>query len=413
MAGALRISTAFRRLVVLSAAEYFPAARARLGGRRSLPIAKRTREAGLMAERSGFVTGGTWCVDRNKLITRWPAEDSIAEILSVETRNGGSASNLAIDMKRLDPAIFVETIGLVGNDDDGRYLIGEAEAYGILHEQLVTTDKAPTQSTDAFASRETGRRTHIHHQGAGALLTPDHFDLARTRGRVFHLGLPGVHRLMDGPWGGAPNGWVAVLSEAKRCGLKTNLELPSVDPAVLARLARPCLPHLDTLIVNDHEIGAIAGERTVTDGETDVNSCVRAAQTALDMGSMSLVAVHFPRGGIVVSRDGGVLRQPSLAVPPSEVAAANGAGDAFASGMLYGMHGGLELRPTRWRWRMRSPRLRSAPCRPSRASNHGGNAWRSRSGGAGATRSRPNRLPAGWQPCALSTSRRQTRSGLT
>ncbi len=293
-----------------------------------------------MAERRGFVTGGTWCVDRNKLVTRWPAEDGIAEILSIETRNGGSASNLAIDMKRLDPDIFVETIGLVGDDDDGRFLIAEAEAYGIKHEQLVTTDRASTQFTDAFASQETGRRIHIFYEGAAALLTPDHFDLARTRGRIFHLGLPGIHRIMDAPWGDAPNGWVAVLREAKKHGLETNLELPSVDAAVLARVTRPCLPHLDTLIVNDHEIGAIAGERTVTDGHTDVDSCVRAAQAALYMGSMSLVAVHFPRGGIVVTREGNALRQPSLAIPPSEVAASNGAGDAFAAGMLYGIQAG-------------------------------------------------------------------------
>ncbi len=293
-----------------------------------------------MAERNGFVTGGTWCVDRNKLVTRWPAEDGIAEILSIETRNGGSASNLAIDMKRLDPAVFVETIGVVGDDDDGRYLVAEAEAYGIGREQLITTDQAATQFTDAFASQESGRRTHIFYQGAAAVLTPDHFDLAPTRGQFFHLGMPGIHRQMDSPWGDAPNGWVAVLRDAKKHGLRTNLELPSVDAAVLARVTRPCLPYLDYLIVNDHEIGAIVGERTITDGETDVDACVRAAQKALDDGSMSLVAVHFPRGGIVALRDGGVLRQPSLAVPPAEVAASNGAGDAFAAGMLYGIHEG-------------------------------------------------------------------------
>ena len=51
--------------------------------------------------RRGFITGGSWCVDRNKLIAFWPEEDSICEILSEERRNGGSGSNLAIDMKKL------------------------------------------------------------------------------------------------------------------------------------------------------------------------------------------------------------------------------------------------------------------------------------------------------------------------
>ena len=30
----------------------------------------------------------------------------------------------------------------------------------------------------------------------------------------------------------------------------------------LAELGRPCLPHLDCLIVNDYEIGALAGRET-------------------------------------------------------------------------------------------------------------------------------------------------------
>ncbi|HJT12288.1 MAG TPA: carbohydrate kinase family protein, partial [Dongiaceae bacterium] len=62
--------------------------------------------------RRGFVTGGTWCVDLNKMIDFWPPEDSIAEIHQIDVRGGGSGSNLAIDMKKLDPAMPVETIGI-------------------------------------------------------------------------------------------------------------------------------------------------------------------------------------------------------------------------------------------------------------------------------------------------------------
>ena len=36
-------------------------------------------------ERNGFVTGGTWCVDRNKLLAYWPAEGLVALTLSPAT----------------------------------------------------------------------------------------------------------------------------------------------------------------------------------------------------------------------------------------------------------------------------------------------------------------------------------------
>ena len=290
--------------------------------------------------RRGIVTGGTWCVDRNRLVDFWPAEEAVAEILEVELQGGGSACNLAIDIRRLDPSFPVATIGVVGDDDDGRFLIAQADAHGIDRAQLQTIGGAPTHYTDAYASRRSGRRTHIYMQGSSGLLTPDHFDFARTRERILHLGLPGVHRLMDGPGGGEANGWVATLKKARAAGLLTNLELASIPPERLAPLVRPCLPHLDYLVVNDGEIGAVAGQRTTGDGKTDLAACIAAARAVLAAGAMRVGAVHFPAGAAAVERDGTVTTRPSVAVPPAAIVGANGAGDAFAAGFLYGTHEG-------------------------------------------------------------------------
>lgn len=295
------------------------------------------------ADRRGILTGGTWCVDRNKIIDRWPAEDAAVEILGEAMRGGGSGCNLAVDIRRLDPSMPVETIGLVGDDPDGRFLIAEAEANGIGRAGLHVTDAAPTHYTDAYASRLSGRRTHLYNPGTAALLTPDHFDFSDTRCRFLHLGLPGVHRLMDEPWGTDANGWVTVLAKARAAGLATNLELVSIAPERIAALARPCLPHLDMLVVNDVEIGALAGLDTVADGWTDWARCREAARAALALGAMAVVVVHFPAGAIGVTRDGTVVERPSVAVPREAVAGANGAGDAFAAGILYGLHEGWTL----------------------------------------------------------------------
>ncbi|SPF81100.1 Putative ATP-dependent 6-phosphofructokinase isozyme 2 [Pseudoprimorskyibacter insulae] len=67
---------------------------------------------------------------------------------------------------------------------------------------------------------------------------------------------------------------------------------------------------------------------------------MRAAKTVLDQGSMDLVTVHFTQGACMVTRDGGALFQPSVAVPDSARKGANGAGDAFAAGFHYGLHEG-------------------------------------------------------------------------
>src|SRR5690349_1629671 len=104
--------------------------------------------------RRGFITGGSWCVDRNKLIEFWPQEDSIADNLTKEHRNGDTGSNFTINMKKLDPAMPVETIAIDGDDDDGRFLQAEADRYGIDRRQMTVSKAGPTHYTDCFGSKQ-------------------------------------------------------------------------------------------------------------------------------------------------------------------------------------------------------------------------------------------------------------------
>lgn len=296
-----------------------------------------------MTSRRGIVTGGTWCVDDNKVLTHWPEEDGMAEVLSVERHGGGSGCNLAIDIKRLDREFPVETISVVADDDAGQFLMALADEHGIDHRQFHIIEGGATHITDAYVSQRTQRRTHIYRLGSGKLLSPDHFDFEAATSRILHAGLPGVHELLDAPWQGEANGWVAVLKKAQQAGLKTNLELASIEASRLAELALPCLPHLDYIIVNDTEIGALSGIHTVSSGVTDFSACERAAARVMELGSMELVVVHCPAFAIALSRDSTRVVRPSVAVPKSEVVGANGAGDAFAAGMLYGIHEGWSL----------------------------------------------------------------------
>jgi sugar/nucleoside kinase (ribokinase family) len=296
-----------------------------------------------MAARRGFVTGGTWCVDFNKMIATWPEEDTSNEVLSIDRQGGGSACNLAIDMKRLDRDMPVETIGLVGDDENGRFLAAECDAFGIGRARLRAVANAATLSVDAFSVAGSGRRTHFFHTGAAKLLSPEDFDFSRTTARILHLGLPGAHQTMDAPWRDDGNGWVTVLKSARESGLLTNLELMTIARERWVDYTRPCLPHLDFLVVNDFEIGAVAGIETRLETRTDFAAVRRALEKALSSGPMRVVVAHFPEGAIAVDRDGGATSIGSIAMPADEIVGANGAGDAFAAGFLYGVHEGWDV----------------------------------------------------------------------
>ena len=292
-----------------------------------------------MSGRRGILSAGTWCVDFNKSIARWPEEDTSNEVLAVDREGGGSGFNMAIDLKRLDPNFPVEAMGVVGDDDLGRFLFGKCDAHGVARDKLKARAGGVTLSVDAFNVIETGRRTHFYHQGVGAEMTPDDFDFSTTGARVLHLGLPGAHRAMDKPWRGEANGWVAVLRKARHFELKTNLELMTTRADRLAELGRPCLPHLDMLIVNDFEVGALAGrEVRRPDGTTDVGAVRKAVEETRTLGAMDWVVAHFPEGAVAAGRDGIRIELGSVAMPADAIAGANGAGDAFAAGILYALH---------------------------------------------------------------------------
>jgi len=288
--------------------------------------------------RKGFITGGHWCVDRNITVERWPREDTVTLSIDVMLANGGSGSNFAIDIRKLDSDMPVETICLVGDDDHGRFLFDLTVEHGIGNAQFHMDKIAPTGTTDAYQSLESGLRTHISFYGINDHLSPDYFDLEKTSGKILHLGLPGVMKVMDSPWGDEPNGWVSVLKRAKQVGLTTNMELVTMVPAKLRACVLPCLPFLDLLVVNDYEIGALTGITTSQDGIVDVDACKQAMKLVLEKGAMELVAVHFVTGALLVTREGHELFVPSVNVPEDQHIGPNGAGDAFAAGFLYGFH---------------------------------------------------------------------------
>jgi sugar/nucleoside kinase (ribokinase family) len=250
---------------------------------------------------------------------------------------------MAVDLRRLAAPFPVEAITLVGDAADGRFLTGLCRTWEIDAAQVHVTTEVPTAVTHVMSARDTGRRTFFYFPGTMALIGPEHFDFSRSKAAVLHLGLPGTMDRMDAPFEGDESGWVAVLKKAKAAGMRTNIELVTIPEARLASLTRPCLPYLDYLVVNDFEAGAVAGVKTVADGMADPAACHSAAEAILAMGAAELVVVHFPEGCVAAARDGTRVSRPSVNVPRDVIAGANGAGDAFASGMLLAIHEGWRL----------------------------------------------------------------------
>ena len=297
-------------------------------------------------ERSGIVSAGSWCIDHNMVIDRWPAEETLS-IVQADSRQGGCPGhNMSSALKRLGATFPVEGIGLIGDDDNGRLLFELCDSLGIDRTQIGIRPATPTAVALVMIDQTSAKRTFFYLAGAHNHLSPDHFDFARTKSKIAHVGLPGTCGVLDNAWKGDASGWVTVLKAARTAGLKTNIELVSAAPDVIRRLTEPMLPHLDMMVINDLEAGAVAGVETVRNGVTDVAACREAAAKLIERSVASLVAVHYPMGGVLATRKGEVVQHPSVNVPPELVKSTNGAGDCFAAGILYGVHEGWPLEQT-------------------------------------------------------------------
>ena len=289
-------------------------------------------------KRHGIISGGCWLVDHNNTISHWPTQETLTHIGEREIRGGGPAHNMAIDLARLAPGFPVQAVGVVGDDDAARLLYATCHEHGVDTQGLRSLPGAATAHTDVMTVQGTGKRTFFHHQGANALLAPEHFSFAGSTAKILHLGAPGIHARMDRNDATGENGWVQVLRAARAAGLFTNLEMVSGAPEEIHRIASPCLAHLDSLIINDYEAEILSGIPLLSGDKTSVQAAGKAARKLIAAGPLSLVVIHFPLGCVAATREGALITRSSLAVPAEAIKGANGAGDAFAAGVLYGWH---------------------------------------------------------------------------
>jgi sugar/nucleoside kinase (ribokinase family) len=291
--------------------------------------------------RRGVVCAGSIVVDVNATIDHYPARERLALIEDVEISTGGPGLNLAIDLHRLSADFPISLCGVVGDDDHGRFVLDACTGAGIDVRAVECTAAAATSYTKVMIERNGGRRTFFHHVGANGLLQPQHIDVTGSTAKLLHLGAPGLHPLMDKTLPDGGNGWSVVLAAARAGGLRTNLELVSVAPGRIREVALPCLPHLDYLIINELEAQALTGlGREVTGPDTEVAWPLLEASASrlVELGVARLAVVHFPAGCVAAAPNGRTWQQGCVRMPMDAVRSTVGAGDAFAAGVMHGLH---------------------------------------------------------------------------
>ncbi|MCX7020467.1 MAG: carbohydrate kinase family protein [bacterium] len=296
-----------------------------------------------MTERRGIAAGGNWIIDHVKLIEELPPEEQLTTIISESRGTGGAPYNVLVNLATLDPALPLEAIGIVGNDDDGQHIIDHLASLNIDARQVRKTSDAPTSHTDVMTVQSTGRRTFFHNPGANALFGPASINLNTLKCSILHLGYLLLLKSLDEPdpeFNGRPR-WIGVLGRARAAGMLTSLDMVTLLGPRIRNIVKPVLPYADYFVLNELEASGLTSiPARDNSGRLIRDNLRRMAASMLDMGVQRLVVIHAPEAALWLSAAGSDCYMPSLDVPKQWIKGTAGAGDAFCAGILYGLHQG-------------------------------------------------------------------------
>jgi len=294
----------------------------------------------MISPRTGILAAGNFIVDYVKIVDHYPQQDMLASILSESQANGGGPYNVLKDLAAMQAGFPLAACGLVGDDANGRWIRSDCEAHGIDTTQLHSTSERSTSYTDAMTVQSTGRRTFFHQRGANALFDVSHCDCTRTDARILHLGYLMLLDHMDSFDANGQTHASRLLMLAQQAGLETSVDMVSTENPQFRGIALSSLPFTDHLIINEIEASRVLSRTLKAD---DFQGLLTAAQEILQLGVTQSVTIHVEHGAAACTRLGETHIQSSLNLPAGYSQGATGAGDAFAAGLLYGVHERLLL----------------------------------------------------------------------
>ena len=235
--------------------------------------------------------------------------------------NGGDCLNTVIDLKKLGADVGMA--GIVGKDPLGRYLLGVLKKYGIDDQGIQVDEDVQTSSVVALVNHS-GERVFLYYGGTNDILSFENVDKKMIENaKILHVG--GTFQLprLDG------EGTKKLFQLAHEYGCFTTMDVTWDTKGKWMESIEPCLEELDLFMPSINEAKEICG--------TDQ---VEKISERLKEKGVKNVIIKLGGQGCYVDALGKRYYQGCYHVP---VVDTTGAGDAFVSGVLFGLDQGWEI----------------------------------------------------------------------
>jgi len=293
----------------------------------------------MLGEKRGVTVAGNLLVDIVKNIEYYPKQGMLVRMGDISRGVGGCATNVSINLARIDRSIPISVIGKVGTDENGRYILSELQKHGIDVEGVSFSETMPTSFTDVMSMPE-GERTFFHKKGANVELSIDDIDVKNLNCDIFHIGY--IHLLdeFDKPDEEYGTVMARLLCSVQREGIKTSIDVVSDSGADYAAKVIPSLKYSNYAIMNEVECCSIFNLEPYDENNRIITENIRTAMVKMaQCGVKDKVIIHSKKVSFVYDvRSESFTVVNSLKIPVNEIKGSVGAGDAFCAGCLHGLY---------------------------------------------------------------------------
>ena len=257
---------------------------------------------------------------------------------------GGALCNVITDLAKLDSSLPLTSLGRLGKDTDGDFIISLLSKYSNVDISGIKREGI-TSFTYVMADEVSKQRSFFYYRGANALFSEDDIDWENVKADFLHIGYILLLDSLDKEDSEFGTRMARLLFHAQERGIKTSVDVVSENGTRFKKIVPPALKYANYCIINEFEAERTTGVKLRDDRNEFVFKNVRETLEILkSYGVSTWTVIHSPEGGFALDGSGAYEEVPSVDVPNGYIKGTVGAGDAFCAGVLLGAYRDLSLR---------------------------------------------------------------------
>ncbi|MDD7675673.1 MAG: carbohydrate kinase family protein [Eubacteriales bacterium] len=292
-------------------------------------------------KKRGIICAGSIIADQLKRLDAYPAPSTLANISELSLAPGGLVCNCIQDLARMDPELPLYAAGLVGDDQQGRFILDVLSAYENIDVSGIKIS-GQTSFTDVMYEKQNNTRTFFQFAGANENFDESCLELDDYEG-LLHIGYILLLKALDAPDAEYGTKLARLLAGAKERGLKTSVDIVSENSTRFRGIVMPALKYTDYCIINELEAERTTGIQLSGDSGIIEDNLPAVFRALRECGVSEWVVIHSKLASYGVDAQGNYVKATVYGVPREAIASTTGAGDAFCSGVLLGAFRGYTL----------------------------------------------------------------------